>query len=82
MAIYCHKCLTFSTHYLQNVACPHGTKAMFSRAATRQTSHVVGTEAAAGVTVAAVSDTILAKQVIANDIFITLPFDYSHVFHN
>jgi len=42
-----------STHCLQNVACPHGTKAMFSRAATRQTSHVVGTEAAAGVTVAA-----------------------------
>ena len=42
-----------STHCLQNVACPHGTKAMFSRAATRRTSHVMGTEAAAGVTVAA-----------------------------
>jgi len=25
-----------STHCLQNVACRHGTKAMFSRAATRQ----------------------------------------------
>ena len=25
-----------STHCLQNVACPHGTKAMFSRAAMRQ----------------------------------------------
>ena len=41
-----------STHCLQIVV-PHGTKTMCSHAATRQTSHVVGTEAAAGVTVAA-----------------------------
>jgi len=44
---------SISTHCLQNVACPHDTKGMFSRAATRKTTHVVGTEAAAGVTIAA-----------------------------
>jgi len=29
-----------------------------------------------------ISDTILVKQIIANDIFITFPFDYSHILHN
>ena len=29
-----------------------------------------------------VSDTILAKRIIINDIFTTFPFDYAHIFHN
>jgi len=29
-----------------------------------------------------VSDTILTKQIIVNDIFTTFPFDYAHIFHN